>query len=102
MAAPAIEWVQLAHEDEVAHPAPRHRRRRTRTLLASGAVAALLVLGGHGEVRFDSSATTSRAWDASSQRLTAAADAYFAEQAAVARGRAADSARLEAAADAAP
>jgi hypothetical protein len=81
---------------------PRHRRGRITALTASGAVAAVVVgLLGYGTVQAGEGSNTSRGLDASSRRLEAEAEAYFAEQANLARGRAADSARLQAAADAA-
>jgi len=102
MAIATIEGSEEAAPDRVVvRPAPRQRRRRVTALFASGVVAVVLVgLGGYRTVQAGHGSSTFSGWDASSRRLEAEAEAYFAQQANVARGRAADSARLEAAADA--
>ena len=102
MAIATIERPEEAAPDRVVvRPAPRHRRRRVTALFVAGAVAVVLVgLGGYGTLQAGHGSSTSSGWDASSRRLDAEAEAYFAEQANIARGRAADSARLEATADA--
>jgi hypothetical protein len=70
-------------------------------LFVSGLVAVVVGgLGVYGTVQASHGSSTSRGWDASSRRLEAEAEAYFAAQANIARGRAADSARLQATADA--
>jgi prephenate dehydratase len=70
-------------------------------LFVSGLVAVVLGgLGGYGTFQASHGSSTSNGLDASSRRLEAEAEAYFAKQAIIARSRAADSARLQAAADA--
>ncbi len=102
MAIATIERSEEATPERVGvRRVPRRPRRRVTVLFVSGLVAVVLGgLGGYGTFQASHGSSTSNGLDASSRRLEAEAEAYFAEQAIIARSRAADSARLQAAADA--